>query len=257
MTVGTPGFRYHEGIAPFGELEVLLPHNGGTPHHTMPAAIQVMSGSIARDAWVDSDWLRAELGGEACERQKAELYPAIMYTATFEAIHGFYLSDYCLAAAVRSGANDTRDFATLSANWLVPSSIVGCGTGKLDISGNLLARIYKRIRKPDEIYGKVCNINVRPELQGQKIGAALLHGVLSQLPEDKKATMYVARANGRLIDKLRELGYAETGSQPRDDLIEGVVLEEVRLEAPSVGDVKDRLSRKFRWLNDAETMLAA
>lgn len=252
MTMGTPGFRYHEGVAPFGELEILTPSSDNVDYQNIPPVMSVMPGRIAQKAWARSDWLRAEIGDRACEQLETETYPPLNQASGADAIHGFYLSDYCLAAAVRPGPNDTRDFASLGADWLVPSSMVGYGTGKLDVSGNVLERIYKRHFKTDHVYGKVSNINVKPQFQGMKVGAALLHGVLRQLPADKHSTLYVARANGGLIDKLGQLGYRETGSQTRSDLIEGFTLEEVRLQADSVGEVDEKLVSAYPWLDDAE-----
>lgn len=242
MIAGTPGFRFHEGTAPFGTLDVLTPHAGNVSYRNIPPLLAVQCGPIAQEAWADSDWLRASIGQQACDTLRTDDNAPFGKAAGRDAVTSFYAADHYLAAALKPSPRDPRDF----------SMLVGYGTGKLDVSGNVLERKYKQLFRPDKVYGKVSNVNVLPEYQRHKIGVALLHALLTQMPEEAPATVYVTRGNARLIEKLGRLGYSETGSQLRIDLIPNVTIDEVRLQADSIGEVDKKLVRANRWLNDAE-----
>ncbi len=71
------------------------------------------------------------------------------------------------------------------------------------------------------------------------------------LKADQRPTTYVAASNVTLISKLGEAGYQPTGSRPRSNLIPGVEIDEVRLQAQSVQEVRDHLIEVFPWLAEA------
>lgn len=249
MITGTPGFHYPEGLAPFGEMDIVLPHSQH-PGERLSPVIEFVSDDIFKNAWGHSDWLAREVSVETA----LELADENVYHTNPD-VRGIILRAFrsrteSLAFAVAPPADGSVSMSSL--RLIRPDQLRGLANGKLDVSGTMLARTYKRWRRPERVYGCVSNVNVDPAYQGQKIGAALFTGILSGLPPEKKATVYAARSNGGLLQKLGQLGYRETGFRSRNDLIEGATIQEVRLQADSVGEVRENLARRYRWLNDAE-----
>jgi GNAT superfamily N-acetyltransferase len=242
----TPGFHYPAGSAPFGELDLMVPHSARPGDH-MPAELHFSPSTVISRAWLSSDWLREEIGADMArslyerESRHSESQP-FERAAADSAIHGFHLSHHGVVAV----KPEPREY-----DFIVPGQIIGVSDGRMDVSGNVIERAYKRRYRPDKVYAAVSNVNVVPECQGKKIGAALLDCILRLMPEDHPATIYASRSNCALIAKLATVGYAQTGERPRTDLVRGAVINEVRMQADSVGEVRAGLLKKFSWLQDA------
>ncbi len=252
MIKDTPGFHYAEGAAPFGELDIVLPHSRELGEGLSTEA-QRAAESIFDNAWSKSYWLASEVGQQAIDEwlktPYGENHPNLMRVTSRAFTHPKQNLTYAVKPDMIPDWPWPERF-----DAVVAAEIVGFGNAKLEVSGNPVERAIKWLRYPEKQYVNVANANVRPRWQGRHIGVALMHGLLSGFPEDRPATTYVARSNNRLLQALSAVGYQETGSQPRSDLIPGATFEEVRLQAGSAGEVRDRLARRFSWLNDAETI---
>ncbi len=137
---------------------------------------------------------------------------------------------------------------------ITQAQIVGFASATYDVSGNLLERAIKRVKYPDKVYAALSDVDVKKPRQRQKIGTALAYVSLLGFAPDKIPTTYVPARNSGLIDRLAEFSFKPTGSRERTDLIDGVAIEEVRLQGENVGVVL-AAARKFHpWLTEAQAI---
>jgi hypothetical protein len=135
---------------------------------------------------------------------------------------------------------------------LLGCQVVGFASAKNDVSGSWLEQVMKRRRHPEKVYAAVSDVDVRSDQQRQRIGTAIFYFSLGMFRPDQKPTTYVMGANEELEESLRGLGYRVTGSHTREDVVAGVEIEEARLQADSVREVRGLLMEQFSWLAEAQ-----
>jgi hypothetical protein len=136
-------------------------------------------------------------------------------------------------------------------SYLAFNQVIGFANAKHDVSGSAFQRAIKRRRHPEKVYAAVSNVDVVPERQGEHVGAALFYSALGMFGPEQKPTTYVVASNRGLMLKLYEAGYQPTWSRPRSDLIPGVEIEEVRMQAKSVEAVRGHFAEAYPWLMEA------
>lgn len=252
--------HYAEGSAPFGELDIVMPRAEGKGDFGFVSGAAT---SIIRAAWLESDWFAEAVGRYNLDTLAGD--PSLPFEErTHHGVNaGMRSRTGCVALAVappRPG-EDCQDARTIKANsdrwdWVHPNRYIGFATGAVDISGNAFERAYKRLRHPEKVYDKLGDVNVVPDRQREGIGAALAHVVLQALPDGHPSTVYVAETNTALQHRLTQLGYEMTGSQPRPDLLgeHYPALNEVRMQANAVEQVRENLVTKYPWLQAAKAL---
>lgn len=115
--------------------------------------------------------------------------------------------------------------------------------GADDISGNIAQRFVKR-RLGRQPYAWIAQSNVRPQYQGQHIGAAMTGAFLSHFDEDQPTTAYVFDENSQTLGWYRDyLGYRPRPAEPVERSYFGKgarPVQQWRLEA-AVADVQDSI----------------
>lgn len=221
----------------------------------LEGAARTLPPSITKNAWMESGWLHDDL------RSHPGAYEQFKSDKPLKQPYGIALSEVMVNAArrlskqtgwlaVESPENDRQmnsKHPSIGA-YVFTSEVVGFSDGRIDISGSAVERAVKRVRYPEKVYAAVSNVNVLKRRQASYVGTALLYATLGSFPAKKRTTMYASASNDGLIKKLEELGYAVTGSQPRDDLVTNATIEEVRLQAPSVASVRQALKEQHQWL---------
>jgi GNAT superfamily N-acetyltransferase len=256
---------YPEGTAPFGELNLVR------IDHTMTydqqgqlrgpsATLYTQTARTICNAWANSDWLQRDL----TQQGQPDLYAEFKLSRNLKpGIDGFvmkaalYPDKYSAWFAVRPPEGQLDEGEPLVKGLGRSASldqVVGMATAKHDVSGNLLRRAVKRLRHPEKVYAKVGDVAVFPLEQGKKIGTALDYAALKLFGPDQHPTKYVAASNQRLIEHLEGLGYQQAGSHPRTDFVDGITIDEVRLEASSVREVRGNMIERNDWLPAARVV---
>jgi ribosomal protein S18 acetylase RimI-like enzyme len=251
----TTVFHYDDPSVPFGALDIVLPKRD-RDHTFLPPMYGLIAQRIITEAWTESDWFQEIVPRPEIDRIASTMDAPFAYAAASNVEAGFINSNRSAAFAIRlAHPDDLRIFSYKQAD-IQSHQIIGVGDAKVDVSGTRAQKIIKRLIRPEKVYGSVSNVNVRPDDQGQYIGVAIFDALLSSLPVEKKATVYTVATNERLIANLGRIGFSVTGSRPRDNLVRGVTIEEARLEAPSVLQVRQHLAGQFPWLSRAEILRA-
>lgn len=250
---------FPEGIAPFGEFNLMRSDHRLLGDAKMDAVLCAAGPSVVMSAWENSSWLKDVLS----ENHQAQSLTTSQQTHLSSPVGKDIISAtfspdkqgawFAIAPPIYELEKGDALIRGLG-RFLVPSQVVGFANAKHDISGNFLQQTVKQLRHPEKIYAAVSNIDVRPNNQHKGLGTALLYFSLGMFKPEQHATTYVAEKNQSLIEKLSELGYQPTGSQSREGLIEGVTIEEVRLQAPRVDRVRNELVAGFPWLQEGVRM---
>lgn len=137
--------------------------------------------------------------------------------------------------------------------WFLPSQIAGFASVRheADPARTLL------FRKPttERGMGIIDGMYIRHKSQQRQIGVALLNLALSGFNDQNRVAMYIPTEDHELLQRLSRLSFETTGDTRQVDVVSGVPLREVRLEAPSVVGVRARLVQddKNSWLGNFET----
>ena len=123
----------------------------------------------------------------------------------------------------------------------IDQQVVGYAVLRNDVSGSPLKRFLKTYPRRQPPYAWLQSINVRPEFQGQGIGAALLRTAAEAFPSDQPSTAYVFDENPEALGYFARLGYAKTTEKPdpKTDYFgpDNEPVQQWRLLAPNIGDV--------------------
>lgn len=240
-------YRYTAGLAPFGELDIILPHY--SRNDTVRSSYINRPEVIAREAWLHSLWFHDEVDAAGLTDPEKAIDPAMSHVRD-DALDGFYLPGHTLALAIQPvGADAPRD-----EHGVIRGNPVGYVTGRQEVSGNFVMRGLKRLFIPRHVFQATNNENVLPSHQDKKLGAALLHARLQDIPDPAKnpTTVFIVGNNTSLRAKLLDVGYRPTWVRTRRDLIRGTLLREERLEAESAAFVIEGLRTWYPWLNEVE-----
>ncbi|MDB5185144.1 MAG: hypothetical protein JWN38_952 [Candidatus Saccharibacteria bacterium] len=252
---------YGPGVAPFGELSILVnkPLPEGSPDGMFGSfnrtSLTVTAGAIASHAWSNTDWLRAELADDSVEIDdvmplgvSVEASVAVAMAGRFGR-HGAY--------AVRPSVSAEDDelealIGPLADGFISYSQVAGFATSELSLGSSFKAAFLETFR-PHRAERPIMHLNVRPEEQGKKLGAALLGAVLSLQDRDHIVTTYVPTAAHTLINKLGENGFrAVKQASLKNYLVDrDQPLAFTKLEAHSVGETLQNLGQAYPWIQDA------
>jgi hypothetical protein len=111
---------------------------------------------------------------------------------------GFAVSPLSLADFV---SGNTRGYRPSGIYSIDRDRVIGVGDANLDISGNFASRALKHTLLRGKQYGCLANVDVLSGHQDKSVGSALAYHLLGLLPQHKKATVYAATNNIRLIQK--------------------------------------------------------
>lgn len=236
---------YAEGAAPFGELDLVrLSRNMGLGNRVM---LITRALSTIRAAWSQGDWLRQVPDAQLAKGPERHRFIEQSVMSMDRAVRRPSRESAWLAlSGQRAGT------ASASPAIPTPNPVVGYAHAKHDVSGTLAQRVFKRAFVPAKVYACVTDVAVLPDVQGQGIGVALADACLRNFDPQQVPTTYVLGTNDRLAGRLGELGFRETDSHERTDLIDGIVLQESRWQADSVAAVRARLIESFPWLHEAD-----
>ena len=249
--------------APFGELSFLrpdfFPHSGPrNPWYTAEMLLESMAPDILRNAWAQSSWLAQEVGQEG---QSAFYNTKTDEDRRFNSRIEQTVIDARISPAKKAVWFAIRPYGRVdgegrvSEHFLIDGKqVYGFATAQHEMSGNAYQRFKKRLLHPEEDYAVVSDVDVDPKHQGKYIGMVLFYFTHGLFRPDQRPVTFVSATNPRLIDKLGEFSYKVTGSKPRTDLVPGAVIEEVRLEADSVREVRGRLVEHLPCLKEAVAM---
>jgi GNAT superfamily N-acetyltransferase len=112
-----------------------------------------------------------------------------------------------------------------------------------DVSGALLERTYKRLRRPDKEYAWLAQVNVLPEFQGKGIGRRLVREVLEGFRSEQTVTTYIFRENDLVWNLALKHGFSlDPEEQEPQEVIdyfgpEAKPVEQFRFSAPSVAQL--------------------
>jgi len=231
--------------APFGAVRLVRPDyyvDGPTTHAQIFHGIE--AAQLVRDAWLQSAWLADTLGNEKVEQlaNQKDRMADLERQVRRSLIHAAHRKHHAGWFALRAGTDEHT-----------PGAVMGVALAKHDVSGNLAERTYKQLFRPDKVYACVSDVDVDPDEQGSGVGMALFDASLASFAPDKVPTTFVLGRNTRLILKLGELGFEQTGVQLRTDLLGAdMPLPETRMQGDSIQAVRERLAQAFPWLADAE-----
>jgi ribosomal protein S18 acetylase RimI-like enzyme len=257
-------FWFPEGIAPFGEMNIVRSDHLAEDWRRSSVSSTIaehMAPYILRKAWSESQWLIEAVGEDKAKDLANAKSESKDYEIDFviqTSIDHANLNPIKRAAwfAVQPPSGEVKKYGAIKGLGpeISGDQVAGFANAKHDVSGNGIQKIIKRLRHSEKIYAAVSNVAVLPEAQNKYIGSALLYASLGMFRPDQVPTMYVASTNSSLMEKLEELDYFVTGSRPRTDLIPGAEIEEVRLVADSVINVRQRLIDQLPWLAAAESV---
>lgn len=203
-----------------------------------------------QQAWLESDWFAGlERAPDASRADKTQLVqPAFVASVTRtmqRALQVRSQDSVWLAAHPGWGVSQASLDPDTNGNT---NPLVGYAHSKHDVSGSRLEQRLKRTLYPDKVYAAVGDVAIQTAWQGSGVGVAMFDAALSGFAENKVPTTYVLGDNQPLIDTLEGYGYQVTGLRPREDLVEGFQIAETRLQAESVGAVRERLIQSHPWL---------
>jgi ribosomal protein S18 acetylase RimI-like enzyme len=257
---------YPEGYAPFGELDLIRPdynfsRNAQNSSWQFDASLARLGPEVVRKAWANSAWASEISTEEDLHSFSNERHDALSKIVTADIITAAYhplrkSAWFAIQARAYQLSIEGETAKPKSTQKLPMEYVVGFSNAKQDISGTAFQKANKRLFKRQKIYAAVSNIDVLPAMQKQGVGTALLSASLKMFRPEQKPTIYVPANSESLIQKLGELSYKETGSQPRVYPGIGVEVEEVRLEGKSVKEVEGRLLETAEWLKEAVPCIA-
>ncbi|GEM_PF-3886114 len=250
---------FPEGVAPFGELNLMRADHGSDGAGALPgrigidATLEIGACRVIKEAWGQSEWLKSELDDKSLddfiEGTDWTDFDAALVRGIIGATHRPREKGAWFAIRPPSGEADSDDTVIKElGQFIMPSQVVGFASAKHDVSGSPFQQLVKRLKHPEKIYAAVSDVDVMPAEQRKHIGSALLYASLGLFRPEQHPTTYVAASNPTLIEKLGSLGYQPTGSHIRKDLVPGAEIEEVRLQAQSVSEVRGELAAEFPWL---------
>jgi len=241
---------YEPGSTPFGPLDIVR-FDRRLPQRAQALAMNY-AGRTVQQAWLESEWFARLEQPEAARAHKISVsHPSFMagvMRTMQRALRGDGQESVWLAAHPGWGVSPVS-LAQDSRNGLI-NPLVGYAHAKHDVSGSRLEQRLKRTLYPSKVYAAVGDVAVQTAWQRSGIGIAMSDAALSDFADDKVPTTYVLGTHNSLTESLEQYGYQITGQQLRDDLVEGLQIPETRMQADSVGAVRERMIRSHPWLQE-------